>query len=279
VSLMPEDHHPTEPPERRDSGGWVEPDPLLGPARRRLARRQGKSLPFLHLLPNLVTILGLCAGLTSIRFAFDGRFEIAALLVIFCALIDGLDGLLARKLKAASSFGAELDSLSDFINFGVAPALLVFFFALTELPGFGWIFALLFAICCCLRLARFNVNRDAPPPPGRAHFTGVPAPAGALLALLPLYLTLEGVIDAAAWPITVSIYLGAVACLMVSHIPTLSPKGLRISRDHVPFVLIGTTVAIGMIFTRFWLLMVLLVLAYIAAVVHGLVTSRRRPTI
>jgi CDP-diacylglycerol--serine O-phosphatidyltransferase len=270
----------TDPPrerERRDSGGWPEPDPLIGPVP--FPRPRVKSLPFLHLLPNLVTILGLCAGLTSIRFAFDGRFEVAALLIIFCAVIDGLDGLLARKLKAASSFGAELDSLSDFINFGVAPALLVFFFALLEAPGFGWIFALLFAICCCLRLARFNVNRDAPPPPGRAYFTGVPAPAGALLALLPLYLTLEGVIDAARWPLLSALYLGLVGGLMVSRIPTLSPKGLRISRDHVPFALLAVAVAVGMMLTRFWLLMVLLVIAYIGAIVHGLVTSRRRPTI
>jgi CDP-diacylglycerol---serine O-phosphatidyltransferase len=271
---------PRPPPGDHDESGRPAPDPLLRkgsppPSRRRARER----LPFLHLLPNLVTILGLCAGLTSIRFAFDGRWEIAALLVIFCAVIDGLDGLLARRLRAASSFGAELDSLSDFINFGVAPALLVFFFALGGAAGFGWIFALVFAICCCLRLARFNVNRDAPPPPGRAHFTGVPAPAGALLALLPVYLTLEGAIDAAAWPVAWALYLGGVAVLMVSKIPTLSPKGLRISRDHVPFVLVAVAVAVGMVFTRFWLLMVLLVIAYIAAVVHGLVTSRRRPTI
>jgi CDP-diacylglycerol---serine O-phosphatidyltransferase len=246
--------------------------PILG------SRRAG-SLPFLHLLPNLVTILGLCAGLTAIRFAFEQRFEVAALLIIFAAVIDGLDGLLARKLKAQSSFGAELDSLSDFLCFGVAPALVVFFFALSDAPGFGWIFALIFAICCCLRLARFNVTRDAPPPPGRAHFTGVPAPAGALLAMLPLYLTLEGVLNAAAVPLVVALYLGTVGCLMVSRIPTLSPKGVRISRDHVPFVLVATAGAVGMMFTRFWLLMVLLVAAYIFAVGYGLATSRRRPTL
>jgi CDP-diacylglycerol--serine O-phosphatidyltransferase len=273
---MPDDDRPIGR-DMKDRGDWPVSDPFV--RRPRLPRRMPRSLPFLHLLPNLVTILGLCAGLSSIRFAFDGRFEVAALLVIFCAVIDGLDGLLARKLRAASSFGAELDSLSDFINFGVAPALLVFFFALTEAPGFGWIFALVFAICCCLRLARFNVNRDAPPPPGRAHFVGVPAPAGALLALLPLYLTLEGVIDAARWPLLTAIYLGLVGCLMVSRIPTLSPKGLRISRDHVPIALVAVAVAVGMVFTRFWLLMVLLVIVYIAAVIHGLVTSRRRPTI
>jgi CDP-diacylglycerol---serine O-phosphatidyltransferase len=261
----------------RDESGWPAADPMPEPDEP--GRKRARSLPFLHLLPNLVTILGLGAGLTALRFAFDGRFEIAALLIIFAAVIDGLDGLLARKLRAQTSFGAELDSLSDFVNFGVAPALVVFLFALTDWPGFGWIFALVFAICCCLRLARFNVNRDAPPPPGRAHFTGVPGPAGALLALLPLYLTLGGVVDVTHAPPLVGLWLGLIGCLMVSRIPTLSPKGIRISRDHVPFVLVAMAVVVGMIFTRFWLLMVILVGAYIAAVVHGLVTARRRPTI
>ena len=267
-----------EHPDRRPASAWDEIDPVPqlgdeGPDAR------PRSLPFLHLLPNLVTILGLSAGLSSIRFAFEKDFELAALLIIFAAVIDGFDGLLARKLKVASSFGAELDSLADFVNFGVAPALLVFFFALSDAPGFGWIFALVFAICCCLRLARFNVNRDLPPPPGRAHFTGVPAPAGALLAMLPLYLTLGGILDLRGAWIIVAVYLGLVGILMVSRIPTLSPKGLRISRDHVPYLLVAMGVIVGLVLTRFWLLMVILVFASAAAVVHGLVTARRRPTI
>ena len=131
-------------------------------------------------MPNLVTILGLCAGLTALRFAFAGRFEPAAALIVFAALIDGFDGLLARRLDAASPFGAELDSLADFFNFGVAPAFLVYQLALTGAPDLGWTAALVFAVCACLRLARFNVSRDVPVT-GRAHFVGVPAPAGALL--------------------------------------------------------------------------------------------------
>jgi CDP-diacylglycerol---serine O-phosphatidyltransferase len=270
---------PDSDPHDHRARSWSEIDPVpqLGEPRR--PGERDRSLPFLHLLPNLVTIIGLSAGLTAIRFAFDGRFRLAALLIIFAALIDGIDGLLARKLKAQSSFGAELDSLSDFLCFGAAPALVVFFFALTGAPGFGWIFALVFAICCCLRLARFNVNRDVPPPPGRAHFTGVPAPAGALLALLPLYLTHGTMLDAREAAIPVALYLGAVGCLMVSRVPTLSPKGLRISRDHVPYLLVVTGAVVGMAFTQFWLLMVILVLAYAAAVVHGLITARRRPTL
>lgn len=264
----------TDPPDHRP---WTDIDPVPQLGKPRHPGERDRSLPFLHLLPNLVTIIGLSAGLTSIRFAFDGRFRTSAILIIFAAVIDGLDGLLARKLKAQSSFGAELDSLSDFLCFGVAPPLLVFFFALTDAPGFGWIFALVFAICCCLRLARFNVNRDLPPPPGRAHFTGVPAPAGALLALMPLYLTHGTMIDAREAAIPVALYLGAVGCLMVSRIPTLSPKGLRISRDHVPYLLVVTGAVVGMAFTQFWLLMALLVAAYAAAIVYGLATARRRP--
>ncbi|MBP7241766.1 CDP-diacylglycerol--serine O-phosphatidyltransferase [Amaricoccus sp.] len=246
---------------------------------RQGGRSRRDSLPFLHLLPNLVTVLGLCAGLTSIRFVLAGRYELAAVLIIFAALIDGLDGLLARRLKAASTFGAELDSLADFISFGVAPGLLVFQFALIGARGFGWIAVLVFAICCCLRLARFNVTRDAPPPPGRACFTGVPAPAGAMLALMPVFLGLEGLVAASAVAVPTAVYLGLVALLMVSRIPTPSLKGLRISRDKVPYVLVAAAIVVGMAFTRFWLLMILANLAYVAAVAHGLVAARRKPSL
>ena len=121
-----------------------------------------RRLPLLQLVPNLVTILGLCAGLTALRFAFAGRFEAAAALIVFAAVLDGFDGLLARRLDAASRFGAELDTLADFFNFGVAPAFLVYQLALTGAPDLGWTAALVFAVCACLRLARFNVHRDVP---------------------------------------------------------------------------------------------------------------------
>jgi len=231
--------------------------------RRRLIRRPTTSLPFLHLMPNLVTILGLCAGLTSIRFAVQERFEIAAALIVFAAVIDGLDGLLARRLNAASPFGAELDSLADFVNFGVAPGVLVYLLALQPAAALGWVFVLVYAICCCLRLARFNISRDEPLPPGtRAQFVGVPAPAGAGLALLPVFLTLEGVLDARAMPLVWALYLGAVGALMISRLPTPSIKTLRISRESVGFVLIGAAVVVGLMFTRFWLLMILVAAAY-----------------
>jgi CDP-diacylglycerol--serine O-phosphatidyltransferase len=236
---------------------------MLGPKHR------PDTLPFLLLLPNLITIVGLCAGLTSIRFTLIERFDAAAALIILAAAIDGLDGLMARRLNAASRFGAELDSLSDFVTFGVAPGLLVFEFALADVRGVGWVFVLVYVICACLRLARFNVNRDAPVPAGRAHFVGVPAPAGAMLGLLPVFLTLAGVADAAAIPVLIAPYLGLVGLLMVSRLRTYSPKGLRVPRDKSRWVLIGAAFLVGVAFTRFWLLMVLADLAYGAALVHA----------
>jgi len=244
---------------------------------RRRRRPDRDNLPFLHLLPNLVTIIGLCAGLTSIRYVFVEMYQIAAALIIFAAVIDSLDGLLARRLNAASSFGAELDSLADFLNFGVAPGVLMFHFALSDAAGIGWIFVLVFVICCCLRLARFNVNRDDPAPGGRAHFVGVPAPAGALLAMLPLFVTLDGVIDMANIPLIVAPYLGLIGLLMVSKLRTPSPKSLRISKDTAGWLLIGMAIMVGMMFSRFWLLMVLVDLAYIGTLIYIAATMRRAP--
>ena len=244
---------------------------------RRAVFRHREQMPFLHLLPNLVTILGLCAGLTSIRFAIAERFEIAAMLIIFAAVIDGLDGLLARRLQATSHFGAELDSLADFVNFGVAPGVLVYIFAAGGLAGLGWIFVLIYACCCCLRLARFNVTREAPVAQGaRVHLVGVPAPAGAMLALLPVFLSLDGLLHLQEYPLGVAIYLGCVGALMISKLPTLSPKALRIARDKVGLVLIGMAIVVGLMFTRFWLLMVLANLAYGLTLAWAMLRSRKR---
>ncbi len=230
--------------------------------RRTRRLRPRRTLSLLTLLPNLVTILGLCAGLTSIRFAMLGQFEIAAGLIIFAAIIDGLDGLIARRLNAASPFGAELDSLSDFVSFGVAPAVVIYTFALQDLRGAGWVFVLVFAIGCCLRLARFNVGRSAPDAPTRTHFTGVPAPAGAMLGLFPLFLSLDGLWASETWPLAVAVWLGLVGALMVSRMATLSPKALRIRREQAAWVLVGAAILVGIAFTRFWLFMALACMAY-----------------
>ena len=223
-----------------------------------------ESLSLILMLPNMVTILGLCAGLTSIRFVLVGRYDIAAALILFSALIDGLDGLLARRLNASSEIGGELDSLSDFLCFGVAPGILVYQFALSRDFATGWMFVLIYVCCACLRLARFNVSRDDPAPVGKPHFIGVPAPGGAMLALLPLFLTQQGILDARDFPVLFGIWIVIVAWLMVSKVPTLSSKAIRVKREWQVVVLLGAAVVVGLMVSRFWLLLVILDLAYAA---------------
>ena len=240
-----------------------------------MARRRD-SLSLTHLLPNMVTILGLCAGLTAIRFVLVGRFDIAAALLIFAAAIDGFDGLLARRLNAASSIGGELDSLSDFLNFGVAPGLLVYQFALSRDFTTGWMFVLVYACCACLRLARFNVSRDDVPVPGtRPHFVGVPAPGGAMLALLPLFLTLQGWIDMRAQPFLYGVWMALMGWLMISRVPTISSKALRVPRERSGLVLVGAAVIVGLMVTRFWLLMTILAGIYAALILYAVVQHAR----
>lgn len=222
-------------------------------------------LPLLQLVPNLVTILGMCAGLSAIRYTFDERFELAAALIIFAAVMDGFDGLLARKLNATSSFGAELDSFADFVSFGVAPGILVFGYALAgPMAGVGWIFVLVFAVCACLRLARFNISRATPDGPTQRHFVGVPAPAGAMLGLLPVFLGLSGVLDPSRAPILVALYLAGVGLLMVSRLPTPSLKAVRIARENAIWILIGTSAFVGLLFLRTWVTLVVADLIYLA---------------
>ena len=236
--------------------------------------RHRAPLPFLHLLPNVVTIIGLCAGLTAIRFAYAEKFALAAGLILFAAALDGIDGLLARKLNSVSPFGAELDSLCDFLDFGVAPGILVYQFAISDASDLGWVLVLVYIVCCCLRLARFNVNRDAPTGGAVPRFVGVPAPAGAMLALLPMFATFAGLVDVRHAPMLVAPWLGVVGLLMVSRLPTFSPKALRIPRDKVLFILIGTAIVVGLALTRFWLLLVLVCLVYVASLAHAAIRYR-----
>jgi len=232
------------------------------------------SLPFLYLVPNLVTILGMCAGLSAIRFTFDERFELAAALIILAAILDGMDGMLARKLNAATSFGAELDSFADFVSFGVAPSILVFGYALSgPMAGIGWIFVLVFAVCACLRLARFNISRATPDGATAKHFVGVPAPAGAMLGLLPVFAGLAGWVDPSRFPVLTALYLAGVGLLMVSRLPTPSLKGLRIARQNAVWVMVGMGAFVGLLITRTWVTMVLTDLIYLG--VLGWLALRR----
>lgn len=230
-------------------------------------------MPFLLLLPNLVTLAGMCLGLTAIRFAMVGNFGTAAVLVILSALVDGMDGLIARRLRATSEFGAELDSLSDFLCFGVAPGLILYRFALGEANALGWVFVLVYASACCLRLARFNVTRGEAGA-GKTHFTGVPAPAGALLALLPMFLHLSHVVDVRDYPMTAAVWVGIVGLLMISRLPTFSPKTLRVPRWGVVTLLLGTAIGMGLVFSRFWFFMVLADLLYVVTLVPAFFKMR-----
>ena len=205
----------------------VEHDTIAAPAAAQ--RRSFKPIPIRYLLPNLITLIALCSGITAIRFAVEGHYESAVTGVIFAIVLDALDGRLARYLKGTSRFGAELDSLADFVNFGVAPAILVYFWSLNSLRTFGWVVSLMLAIGCALRLARFNVALDDPARPAwmSGFFTGMPAPAGALLALVPLYLGFLNIIDEGhPFARIVSVYEIIIAVLLISRIPTYSGKNI-----------------------------------------------------
>jgi CDP-diacylglycerol--serine O-phosphatidyltransferase len=191
-------------------------------------RRRFRPIPVRMLVPNVITLLAICAGLTAIRLSTEGKVEWAVAAIVFAAVLDGIDGRVARMIKGQSKFGAELDSLADFVNFGVAPGLILYFWQLHELNNGGWIAAMVFAISGGLRLARFNATIDDPNKPAYAanYFTGVPAPAGAVTALLPLYLAFLGV---AKPPATLTAaYTLLIAFLMVSRLPVFSGKTFRL---------------------------------------------------
>jgi CDP-diacylglycerol---serine O-phosphatidyltransferase len=202
-----------------------------------MRRRRFRPIPFRTLAPNLVTLLALCAGLTAVRLAAEGKLDWAVGCIVLAATLDGIDGRLARLIRGTSRFGAELDSLADFVNFGVAPALMLYFWSLHDLRNVGWIAALLFAICAGLRLARFNVMLHDPNRPAWAgnFFVGVPAPAGAIIGLLPLYIEFLG-IPGVRFPAALTfLYTLAIALLMVSRVPVFSGKrvGTRVAPEMV----------------------------------------------
>jgi CDP-diacylglycerol---serine O-phosphatidyltransferase len=210
--------------------------------RRRRARRL-KGLSINRLIPNIVTISATCAGLTSIRYAIDENWQYAVTALILAAILDALDGLMARLLKAESEFGAQLDSLSDFVSFGVAPAFVMYFWSLQNAGGLGWAMALFYIICCGLRLARFNSMIGKLPPYAYNYFTGVPAPAGALLSILPIVLGFNLGTELLSQPLMAGPWMVIMAIFMVSPIPTFSFKRLKVPQRWVVPVLI----AVGML--------------------------------
>jgi CDP-diacylglycerol--serine O-phosphatidyltransferase len=229
------------------------------------------------LLPNFITVAALCAGLTAIRFASEGRFGLAVALIIGAAILDGLDGRLARLLKSESEIGAELDSLCDFVNFGVAPALVLYMWALQDMRAEGWIAALVYAVACLLRLARFNVgSRAADTPAG--SFQGVPSPAGAMLALLPIFAAnaLE-IAPPADLDWAIALWMAAVGALMVARFPTPSFKKIAVYPEAVSFIVLGFVVIVAALVTYPWVTLVVMDLAYIAVLLLGLVPRRAKP--
>jgi CDP-diacylglycerol--serine O-phosphatidyltransferase len=242
-----------------------------------LGQRRRTRLTANRLIPNAVTLLAVCAGMTAIRFALQERWEIAVGAVVVAMILDAMDGRIARMMRATSDFGAHLDSLSDVINFGVAPALIIYLWTLQDIRGLGWALSLVFAICCALRLARFNTDleKEDPAPWASTFFTGVPAPGGAGLALLPMALsfTFGDDFPRMAW-FNAAVIL-CVAGLMVSRIPTYSSKRIKIQRQHAWLVLLGFGALGAFLVSTPWITLSVVGLLYAASIPFSVLAYRR----
>jgi CDP-diacylglycerol--serine O-phosphatidyltransferase len=257
---------------------------LRPPLRRRRSRPRYKGPSFNRIIPNLMTLLGLCAGLTAMRLALEGRFGAAAVAIVVAACIDGLDGRLARLLKAVTRFGAEFDSLTDFLCFGIAPAFIIYLWSLERAGGFGFIPCLIFAVCMALRLARFNASLDSAPKPAYAYnfFTGVPAPAGAGLALFPLFLGLEAKSVGWDWLLTVAhselfnaLVLAGTAVLLVSTLPVWSFKNFKVPAEYVLPVMLGTGLFAALLVADPWAALAAAGLIYLGMLPFSVRSFRR----
>lgn len=235
---------------------------------RGVKRRRIPGLTVNRLIPNALTLLALCAGMTAIRLALLGRWEFAIAAVVVAMILDALDGRIARLMGATSEFGAQLDSLADVINFGVTPALLVYIWALSNTGGLGWALALVFVMACALRLARFNsaLSTSDPPPWASRFFTGVPAPAGAGLVLLPITLSFELDSEILGSAAVNGVTLIIVSALMVSSIPTFSAKRIKLSHNYVGLALIAVGAFAAFLVSTPWVTLSLAGLAYIVSI-------------
>ena len=243
---------------------------------RRRPRLRGLSIN--ALIPNALTVLGLCLGLTAIRYAFVGRWEFAVGAIILAGIVDGLDGRAARILKASTEFGAQLDSLSDFLCFGVAPAIVLYLWALNDIGGAGWGVSLLFAVCIALRLARFNVSHDDPNRPSWAdeYFVGVPAPTAGGMVLFPMMVSFEFGDAFLREPAYVAIHVIAVALLAVSTVPMYSGKGIKLRKKHFLPSLLFVGVAFAVIVSYPWYSFSLLGIGYAVSIFFSRRSHRRR---
>ena len=248
-------------------------DPVPPPRRRRF-----KAIPVRTLLPNLITLLALCAGLTAIRLAIEAKLELALAAIVFAALLDAIDGRVARMLKGTSRFGAELDSLADFVNFGVTPALILYFWGLHALGSVGWIVALIFAICAALRLARFNVMIDDPNKPVWADnfFTGIPAPAGAIVVMLPIYLGFLGLSGGLFGTWMALLFTLTIGLLMVSRLPVFSGKrvGKRVPSEMVLPLFVAAVLFVALLVSYPWQVLSVGSLAFLACLPLGWMSYR-----
>jgi len=233
-------------------------------------RRGLRAVPLRVLIPNLLTLFGLALGLTAIRFSEEGRVNLAVLAVVAAAVLDGLDGRVARLLRGTSRFGAELDSLADFVNFGVAPALILYGAVLHDVRSLGWLAALVFATAMSLRLARFNVALDdlSRPDWKKNFFTGIPAPAGAITGMLPLYLLKLGFGDLPGFAPVSVFYVLAIAFLMVSELPIYAGKtlGTRVTRDKVLWVFLAIILFITLVVNFTFETLTVMTLLYLALI-------------
>jgi CDP-diacylglycerol---serine O-phosphatidyltransferase len=235
--------------------------------RPRIKVRRLSPLSVNRMVPNVLTLLALCAGMTAIRFAINGQFPEATITIIAAGVFDGLDGRLARLLKATSSFGAELDSLSDFVSFGVAPAAVLYLWTMSQLHSLGWAIVLFYAVCCAMRLARFNTQLAAEPPPWRANFfSGAPAPAGAGLLMVPMFVSFEWGDWIPRSPWLNAVWISGVALLMVSNVPTVSLKRIRIPPHLVVPTLLGIGVATAFFTTAPWPTLTCVGAVYLASI-------------
>ena len=241
-------------------------------------RRRFRHIPVRTLVPNLITLLALCAGLTAIPLSAEGKLEWAVAAIVFAAALDFIDGRVARLLKGTSRFGAELDSLADFVNFGVAPAVMLYFWDLQRLGHAGWIAAMVLAICACLRLARFNVMAEDPnrPPWAANFFVGMPAPAGAITALLPIYLYFLGVPRFFFVAPVTFIYTLAIAFLMVSRLPVFSGKrvGKRVAPEMVLPVFVLVVLFFALLIAYPWPVLTIGSITYLASLPFGYFSYR-----
>ncbi len=237
-----------------------------------------RHIPVRMLIPNLITLMGLSAGLTAIRMGIEHRYELAIAAILIAAVLDALDGRVARMLKATSKFGAELDSLADFVNFGVAPAIIIFTWALDDLRSIGWIAVLIYALCAALRLARFNVALEDEEAPAwrKNYFSGIPAPAAAIVVLLPLYFSFLGVPGVEVLKPLILLHVLFVALMMVSKVPTFSGKliGAKIDREYVLPLLVITVLLAALLFTYNWAMLIIGSLAYLAIIPYSYMRYR-----